>query len=143
MKLTARAEYGCVAILELAAHYEGDHRVPVREIADRHQIPAPFLTQILLQLKTAGLVESVRGSTGGYRLTRGPAEISLWDVLSSLEMIEMTADADSSLADDSVLAIVRSAWQKVERQQRTLLSQTSIQHLLDEQLVSAGTMYHI
>ncbi|MDA0659681.1 MAG: Rrf2 family transcriptional regulator [Planctomycetota bacterium] len=144
MKLTARAEYGCVAILELAARYESQQCVPVREIADRHAIPAPFLMHILLQLKAVGLVESTRGSAGGYRLTRTPKEISLWDVLSSLELTEPPSDHELTAdTHDSVLAAVRAAWVKVHRKQRELLLQTNMQQLLEDSRISVEPMYHI
>lgn len=145
MKLTARVEYGCVAILELAARHESDQRVPVREIADRHGIPSAFLLQILLQLKAAGLVESTRGATGGYRLTRSPSEISLWDILSNLEAQE-TLDLDDDLEEqthDSLSNAVRMAWRKANRQQRTIFQQTKIDRLLEESRRHAEPMYHI
>lgn len=145
MKLTARVEYGCVAILELAARHESDQRVPVREIADRHGIPAAFLVQILLQLKAAGLVESTRGATGGYRLTRPPSEISLWDILSNLEAQETwdLADDLDEPTHDSLSNAVRMAWRQANRQQRSLFQQIKIDHLLEESRKQAEPMYHI
>ena len=54
--------------------------VAIREIADRHGVPGPFLVQILRTLRTAGWVQSVRGSQGGYRLSVDPAKITLLDI---------------------------------------------------------------
>jgi DNA-binding IscR family transcriptional regulator len=82
---SAKTEYACLAVLELAAKYGSGEPVRVRTIADRQGIPSPFLVQILLQLKSAGVVESTRGSAGGYRLTRDPATLSLGEVVSMIE----------------------------------------------------------
>ncbi|HEY3394892.1 MAG TPA: Rrf2 family transcriptional regulator, partial [Lacipirellulaceae bacterium] len=76
MKLSARTEYACLAMLQLAQEYDSGEPVQIRRIADEHAIPGRFLVQILLQLKGAGLVASTRGAAGGYRLARPPHEIT-------------------------------------------------------------------
>lgn len=85
MRITARAEYACLAVIELARSW--GERAPrrIREVADVHTIPEQYLIQILLQLKAAGLVESSRGALGGYRLARSPAEISVAEVVAAIE----------------------------------------------------------
>ena len=64
MIVSAKTEYACIAVLELAARHGRGEPVRIRDIADAHGIPSRFLVQILLQLKTAGLVQSVRGAAG-------------------------------------------------------------------------------
>ena len=81
MRISAKAEYACLAVIALAQRRVENRPVPIREIAEAQGIPETFLTQILLKLKGAGLVLSTRGSAGGYRLARSPEEISLLDVL--------------------------------------------------------------
>jgi Rrf2 family protein len=85
MRVSAKAEYACLAMLELAGNYEGTNPVRVKAIADSHGIPQRFLVQILLQLKGAGLVASVRGASGGYQLARPPEEISLADIVNAID----------------------------------------------------------
>src|SRR5262245_41634080 len=85
MRVSAKAEYACVAMLELAANHAVEEPVRVKNIADAHDIPQRFLVQILLQLKGAGLVESTRGAAGGYQLARRPEEISLADVVNAID----------------------------------------------------------
>jgi Rrf2 family protein len=85
MKLSARTEYACLAMLQLAHDYDSGEPVQIRRIAGEHGIPARFLVQILLQLKSASLVASTRGASGGYRLARPPREISLAEVLDVME----------------------------------------------------------
>jgi Rrf2 family protein len=85
MNLSAKTEYACLAMLQLAEDYVDGEPVQIRRIADAHGIPSRFLVQILLQLKGARLVVSTRGAAGGYRLARPPHEISLADVVDVME----------------------------------------------------------
>jgi Rrf2 family protein len=85
MKLSAKTEYACLAMLQLAQDYECGEPVQIRRIADEHGIPSRFLVQILLQLKGASLVTSTRGAAGGYRLARPPREITLAEVIEVIE----------------------------------------------------------
>jgi Rrf2 family protein len=85
MKLTAKTEYACLAMLQMAEEFETAEPLQIRRIAEEQGIPSRFLVQILLQLKGAGLVASTRGAAGGYRLTRSPQEISLADVIEVIE----------------------------------------------------------
>lgn len=85
MKLSAKTEYACLAVLQMARDYETGEPLQIRRIADEQGIPSRFLVQILLQLKGAGLVASTRGAAGGYRLARPPAKISLAEVIDVIE----------------------------------------------------------
>jgi Rrf2 family protein len=85
MKLSARTEYACLAMLQLAEDYASGEPMQIRRIADEHGIPSRFLVQILLQLKGATLVASTRGAAGGYRLSRPPEDISLANVIDVME----------------------------------------------------------
>ena len=85
MNLPAKVEYACIAVLELAIQFNNGEPVRLRAIAEAHGIPSPFLVQIMLQLKAAGLVESTRGAAGGYQLTRDPSIITLAEVKEIIE----------------------------------------------------------
>lgn len=101
MKLSAKTEYACLAMLALAEEFDSGEPVQLRRIADEHGIPARFLVQILAQLKGAALVASTRGASGGYRLARPPHEITLCDVI---EAIEGLPRPESNAAKTSPLA---------------------------------------
>jgi Rrf2 family iron-sulfur cluster assembly transcriptional regulator len=83
MKVSTRGDYACRALLSLALH-EGPP-TSVRDIAERTALPQPYLEQILLALKGAGLVRSKRGVGGGYVLARPPEEITLGDIVSAVD----------------------------------------------------------
>jgi Rrf2 family protein len=84
MKLSKRGEYGLKALIDLAAS-DSDDVIRIRELAEREQIPMKFLEQILLSLKNAGLLQSRRGANGGYYLARPPEEITLGQIVRTLD----------------------------------------------------------
>jgi len=82
--VSTRGDYACRALLSLALHPE-EQPTSVRDIADRTGLPQPYLEQILLALKGAGLVRSKRGVGGGYVLARSSSEITLAQVVSAVD----------------------------------------------------------
>jgi len=85
MRFSARGEYGIQALLELALNDGRRAPLQARTIARNQRIPLRFLEQVMSALKKAGMVESVRGSQGGYRLARNLEEIHLADILEAIE----------------------------------------------------------
>ena len=84
MRVSTRGDYASRALLSLALHRE-NAPTSVREIAERTALPQPYLEQILLALKGAGLVRSKRGVGGGYVLARDPAEIKLSEIVRAVD----------------------------------------------------------
>jgi Rrf2 family protein len=84
MKLSTKSRYGTRLMLDLARHY-GDGFVQLKHVAAREDISLKYLEQIMIPLKKAGLVESVRGAGGGYRLAKPPEEISVGQIVALLE----------------------------------------------------------
>lgn len=84
MELTTKGRYAVMAMADLAKHGE-PAAVPLSAIAERQQLSIAYLEQIFLKLRRAGLVDSERGRTGGYRLTRPAAEIMVADVMRAVE----------------------------------------------------------
>lgn len=84
MKLSTRSRYGLRMVLDMAEHFS-EKPVRTREIAARQNISVKYLEQILIILKKAALVTSVRGPKGGHMLTRPPEKITVGEVVSALE----------------------------------------------------------
>lgn len=80
MKLTVKSEYALLSLIYLARDKSDDY-VSVKEIAGAQEIPVKFLEQIMLTLKRAGIVRSVKGQGGGYKLLRKPDQITLAEVV--------------------------------------------------------------
>jgi Rrf2 family protein len=85
VKVSTRGDYASRALLSLALHDDGGTPTSVREIADRTGLPQPYLEQILLALKGAGIVRSKRGVGGGYVLAREPGQILLSQIISAVD----------------------------------------------------------
>lgn len=88
MKLTTRGHYSVKALLDLSLQPRYGP-VSVKVIATRQDIPAPYLEKLLIEMRRAGLVQSIRGVQGGYKLARSPEQISLGQILEAVgETIE-------------------------------------------------------
>ncbi len=85
VRVSTRGDYASRALLSLALHAENGTPTSVRDIAERTGLPQPYLEQILLALKGAGLVRSKRGVGGGYVLARPAAEITLSAIVSAVD----------------------------------------------------------
>ncbi len=81
MKVSAKGDYACRALLELALKHDAGQPVQLNEIAQNQGIPDKYLVQILVMLKGAGLVKSKRGAEGGYLLAKPPSDITLGEVV--------------------------------------------------------------
>jgi Rrf2 family protein len=84
MRVTTWAEYGLIVSVHLA-HRSGDGPVAARELAEKEHLPADYVEQILLRLRRAGIVSSVRGARGGYQLARPADDVTVKDVLDASE----------------------------------------------------------
>ncbi|MES2744980.1 MAG: Rrf2 family transcriptional regulator [Bdellovibrionota bacterium] len=84
MNLTSRSRYALKIMLDLS-HRRREPLVRRQEIVARQGIPSKYLDQILIRLRRSGLVESVRGRTGGYRIGRDIEQISMWEVFRAVE----------------------------------------------------------
>lgn len=85
VRVSTRGDYACRALLSLTLHSGEGGPTSVRDIAERTGLPQPYLEQILLALKGAGLVRSKRGVGGGYVLARPAEEIRISEVLSAVD----------------------------------------------------------
>src|SRR2546427_7062657 len=83
MKISAKIDYACRALIELALHWPDRTPLQIRTIAKRQKIPIKFLVHILIHLKQLGLTQSVRGKSGGYVLAQSPTNIKLNMIIKS------------------------------------------------------------
>lgn len=142
MNLSAKVEYACLAVLELAVQHEGAGPTPLKKIAEPHRIPTQFLVQILLQLKAAGLVLSIRGVSGGYQLAMPPDQIRLGDVVRAVEGVTSTRDThlpQINLAE----RVLREAWQALDVQQWEFLDSLTFAQLVRRVRAPHEPMYYI
>jgi Rrf2 family cysteine metabolism transcriptional repressor len=141
MRVSAKAEYACIAMLELAANYSAPQPVRLKAIAEAHSIPERFLVQILLQLKGAGLVVSVRGAAGGYQLARAPAEISIADIINTVD--RPIARREQGGGRSPVLQMIREIWSELQAEQQRALENLTLAELLRRAQDSHALTYQI
>lgn len=142
MKVSAKTEYACIALLELAASFGSGEPVRIRTIADQHGIPSRFLVQILLQLKGAGLVTSTRGAAGGYQLNTAPEEISLGSIIAVIEGPPETTFT-SATGDSPAVRALAATWREVAEAEQELLGSISLADLLVRARKNSENMYYI
>ena len=120
MKLTTRGHYSVKALLDLSLQPEYQP-ASVKTIAQRQHLPAPYLEKLLIEMRRAGIVKSVRGAKGGYQLASKPEQISLGKILEAVgETIEPLPDRspDNNLAEDWVTF---SLWQRLHQKLKEAL----------------------
>ncbi len=140
MQLPIKAHYATVAMLALAQHHQSGQLATARMIADEHGIPPQFLNQILQQLRTAGMISSTRGSSGGFRLERAPSSITL------AEIIDAVCPFTAPIAPQSNSPLVACAvevWQMLSEQSIEHLRQIKLSHLLERAESNASVMFYI
>lgn len=116
MKLSTKSRYGLRALIDLALNSQTDP-VSISSIAARQGISDSYLEQLIGKLKKAGLVDSVRGVQGGYRLSRPPEEISVGEVLRVLEgdmtPAECTGLSEGSGCEHAHMCTTKYVWKKI------------------------------
>lgn len=137
MNISARCEYACRAMVELALHQpEGDILTAQAIAASRH-VPEKYLVHILLQLKRAGLVHSVRGAQGGYALALSPDQVSLLQIVEAIDGPVLSPLP----VDDSQGEEIKSVWGRVADEIGAVLRSISLRQMVEWS--GRGQMYYI
>ncbi|MDA1044760.1 MAG: Rrf2 family transcriptional regulator [Verrucomicrobia bacterium] len=127
MKISSRSRYALLTVLDLALHREVGI-TKVHEIARRQGIPQKFLEQILLVLKSGGIVISRRGAKGGYLLAKTPADISVADVLQLTEDAILAKDETNT---EGAAAVFDDVWSGINDRITRNLSALTFQDLVE------------
>jgi Rrf2 family protein len=128
VKLSVKTDYAARAVLELAGHPVDGPARKVEELATVAGTSANFLVQILIELKSAGIVASVRGKQGGYRLAKEPADISLGSVWRAVDGVVLDSPA---LEDDQCPEVLQQAWGEVRTSVNAAADNITFDQLLE------------
>jgi Rrf2 family protein len=139
VNLSVKSDYAARAVLSLARHYPADKVLRIEAVAQETGVPRKYLPLILVDLKGKGLVQSVRGKEGGYRLARAPAEITLGDVLRAVQgqMIDTPATRAPKCP-----AELKRAWKRMDQALQAAADAITFQTLLDDS-AEKEKMYYI
>lgn len=137
MRVTTWAEYGLIVSVHLAQR-AGEGPIAAREMAEKEHLPADYVEQILLRLRRAGLVNSVRGARGGYFLANPPSEITVKDVLDASEhgTFEVNCDRHSVSPErcgPGGSCAIRPVWRLLQARIDETLSGVHLADLLHEE----------
>src|SRR5437870_1572964 len=143
MRVSAKAQYACIAMLELAGNNQEPQLLQVKTIADIHGISPRFLVQILLQLKVRGLVRSVRGASGGYQLARSPEQVTLAEIIDAIDdPAPPMPPALKALRHSATVDALSSVFQEVDARERQVLRELTLAELI-RRSESSGVTYQI
>jgi Rrf2 family protein len=147
MKISTKIRYGTRAMLELASHY-GEGPIELKEIAKKENISLKYLEQVIIPLRSAGVVKSVRGSKGGYSLAKSPSEICLNDVVEVLEgpinLIECLRDPKA--CQRSSFCVTRDIWKEVSEAIYRIFHSVTLEEMVNRKREKEGIippMYQI
>jgi Rrf2 family protein len=147
VKISSKGDYGLRAVVDLAQNYDAGEPVQVKDIARRQGIPEEYLGQLMVGLRRAGLVHSVRGAGGGYLLARPPGEITVAEVIETLEgPLALVDGLTDRLHPDGARrgpgAAIRELWSEATRAAVNVLRRTTVEDLRGRELAQSHT-YHI
>jgi Rrf2 family iron-sulfur cluster assembly transcriptional regulator len=141
MRLSTKGRYAVMAVADLAR--QGDRAVSLAEISGRQQISLSYLEQLFARLRRAGLVRSVRGPGGGYRLAREPAATFVAEVVLAVdEPIRATrctgASSPKGCMPGGERCLTHELWEELGRQIHLYLAEVSIEDVLERRVGSKG-----
>ncbi|UCG14155.1 MAG: Rrf2 family transcriptional regulator [Deltaproteobacteria bacterium] len=138
MKLSTRGRYGTRMMLDLAANHD-QGPTPLREIAKRQDLSVKYLEQLIIPLKAAGFIRSVRGAKGGYTLAQRPEAISVGQIIEILEgglfLVDCVEDPD--LCGREKECPTRDIWLRMSGRLMEELAALSLQDVLNGKTVPA------
>ena len=128
MKISAKLDYACRAVLELSLHWPNATPLGIKTIAKRQRIPMNFLVHILITLKQLGYVDSVRGKNGGYLLVKMPQAIKLNEIIQNFGSLDSPAIQQKKPKTYHVMEVI---WSEVNQ---ALLN--ALEHLNFEEIAN-------
>jgi Rrf2 family cysteine metabolism transcriptional repressor len=134
MKFSTRARYGTKAVLELSLQW-GKGPVLLKDIAQRQEIPLPYLEHLIRPLVKAGIIKTIRGTRGGVSLLKPPKEVTLSEVIQLLEgSIAPVACVDNpSLYARSDSCVTHDIWAEVKKAMNKVFESTTFEDLVERQ----------
>lgn len=133
MRISAKGRYALASLVEMACRTKDDSTHSVLELANSLGISKIYLEQVFAPLKKAGIILSIKGAHGGYRLTRSPSQISVWEILCTQEtsLIEQTESTVEQSAPAIEITLQEDVFLPLHQTIRQYLEGISLQNLID------------
>lgn len=146
MKLSTKGRYAMVALADLALQPEGG-LTSLAEISRRQDVSLPYLEQLFVKLRRAGLVDSVRGPGGGYRLARSPSDIRVSDILGAVEetvsAMHTGAGASGGVSGSRAQSLTNRLWEGLSAHVYVFLHQTRLSDVAHNELAPCPAVPHL
>jgi Rrf2 family iron-sulfur cluster assembly transcriptional regulator len=146
MKLSTKGRYAMAALADIALQ-GGEGLVSLSDIAGRQSISLPYLEQLFVKLRRAGLVTSVRGPGGGYRLARQPSEIRVVDVLTAVDetvdAMQKGAGASGGASGSRAQSLTNRLWEGLSAHVYVFLHQTRLSDIINNELAPCPAVPHL
>lgn len=145
MELSCKSEYALLALMALADEFKGSDPLQIRQIAVQQDIPDRYLEQLLATLRRSGLVRSQRGARGGYLLAREPSQITVLEVMSSIEGQDVTVPNGHAATPTAERKVLKDVWKGSCEAMREILQKHTLQDLCDRRDAErqSALMYYI
>jgi len=146
MKISTKGRYGLRIVLDLVMRQSGSPRL-LRDIAESQQLSEKYLSRLMVDLRRAGLVHSIRGAKGGFRIAKKAEEITLLDVVEAMEgplsIIDCVADPDNCDRHDT--CVTRDIWGQLNADIRANMSKVTVQDIIKnyQQQITVASDYII
>ncbi len=132
MKISTKGRYGLRILLDLAIHDDGTPRL-IRDIAESQQISEKYISRLIIDLRKASMVRSIRGAKGGFRLAKKPEQLTLLAIVEAMEgrlsIVDCAAKPEKCCKVDTCAA--QSIWEKLNEEIRTSMQKVTLQDLID------------
>ena len=137
MKLSTKGRYAMIALVDIALNQETG-LVPLADISKRQSISLPYLEQLFVKLRRAGLVDSVRGPGGGYRLSKSASSIRVVDVLQAVDetvnALHVGAGAKGAVSGSRAQSLTNRLWEGFSAHVYVFLHQTRLSDVIENEL---------
>jgi len=144
MRLSTKGRYAVMAMADLATHEVGSRPVSLADIAERQEISLSYLEQLFAKLRRGGLVSSVRGPGGGYRLSRPSDDVRIADIIMAVdEPISATrcrSNCAKGCASQGARCITHDLWEELGRQIHVFLSSVTLADVVEKRVLGRAQL---
>lgn len=142
MRLSTKARYAVMATVDIGQQGGGDTPVSLTSIADRQNLPLPYLEQLFAKLRKAGVVKSARGANGGYTLTHSPDETRILDVIkavdTSLKATRCENESTIGCQDNGQRCTTHDLWDELGALVQVFLNKVTIADVCQNRVLGMG-----
>ena len=145
MRLSTKGRYAVMAMVDLAKHSRGQP-VSLAEIAERQEISLSYLEQLFARLRKGGLVKSMRGPGGGYRLAHSAAETRISDIILAVDepirATRCTPGAPIGCPGNQTRCLTHDLWEELGNQIHLYLSSVSLSDVVEQRVLGTSSLVH-